>query len=90
LAALIPAIGTTGLAHRDHVCTVHQWCRARFVADNAGLPENSKNSEACAGELVGRIIPRQRGQSELDFQFTLTSLSLVCSDDSGDDGIGSG
>jgi len=42
LAALIPAIGTTGQAHRDHVCTVHQWCHARFVADNADQPENGK------------------------------------------------
>ncbi|MBS1160018.1 MAG: hypothetical protein H6R15_2437 [Proteobacteria bacterium] len=48
MAALIPAIGTIGLAHRGHVYTVHQWCRARFVADNADQPENGKGRHSKA------------------------------------------
>ncbi len=45
-----------GLADKVHVHTFHQWCRAQLVAYNAGLPENGKDGEAYAGELVDRII----------------------------------
>jgi superfamily I DNA and RNA helicase len=53
---LTRTMAAKGLADKVHVHTFHQWCRAQLVAYNAGLPENGKDSDTYAGELVDRII----------------------------------
>ncbi len=53
---LARSMAAKGLADKVLVHSFHQWCRAQLVAYNAGLPENGKDNDFYASELVDRII----------------------------------
>ncbi|WP_306603085.1 DEAD/DEAH box helicase [Azonexus sp.] len=53
---LARSMAAKGLADKVLVHSFHQWCRAQLVAYDAGLPENGKDNDFYASELVDRII----------------------------------